>query len=42
MECKRYTKNENEDLVIVPEEAEIVRLIFRLYVEGYSAQKISQ
>lgn len=37
-----YTKNENGDLVIVPEEAEIVRLIFRFYLEGYSAGKISQ
>lgn len=37
-----YTKNENGDLVIVQEEAEIVRLIFRLYLEGYSAGKISQ
>lgn len=37
-----YTKNESGDLVIVPEEAEIVRLIFRLYLEGYSAKKISQ
>ena len=37
-----YTKNENGDLVIVPEEAKIVRLIFRLYLEGYSAKKISQ
>ena len=37
-----YTKNENGDLVIVPEEAEIVRLIFRLYLEGYSAKRISQ
>lgn len=37
-----YIKNENGDLVIVPEEAEIVRLIFRLYLEGYSAKKISQ
>lgn len=37
-----YTKNENGDLVIVPEEAEIVRLIFRLYLEGHSAKKISQ
>jgi len=37
-----YTKNENGDLVIVPEEAEIVRLIFRLYLEGYSAGKISR
>lgn len=37
-----YTKNENGDLVIAQEEAEIVRLIFRLYLEGYSAKKISQ
>ena len=37
-----YTKDENGDLVIVQEEAEIVRLIFRLYLEGYSAGKISQ
>lgn len=37
-----YTKNEDGDLVIVPEEAEIVKLIFRLYLEGYSAKKISQ
>jgi len=37
-----YTKNENGDLVIVAEEAEIVRLIFRLYLEGYSAGKIRQ
>ena len=37
-----YTKNEKGDLVIVPEEAEIVRLIFRLYLEGYSAGKISR
>ena len=35
-----YTKNENGDLVIVQEEAEIVRLIFRLYLEGYSAGKL--
>lgn len=37
-----YTKNADGDLVIVPEEAEIVRLIFRLYLEGYSAKKISR
>ena len=37
-----YTKNENDGLVIVQEEVEIVRLIFRLYLEGYSAGKISQ
>ena len=37
-----YTKNEKGDLVIVPEEAEIVRLVFRLYLEGYSAGKIAK
>ena len=37
-----YTKNENGDLVIVPKEAEIVRLVFRLYLEGYSAGKIAK
>lgn len=36
-----YTKNEKGELVIVPEEAEIVRTVFRLYLEGYSAAKIS-
>lgn len=33
---------EMRDLVIVPEEAEIVRTVFRLYLEGYSAAKISE
>ncbi len=37
-----YTKNENGDLVIAPEEAETVRLVFRLYLEGYSAGKIAK
>lgn len=37
-----YTKNDKGDLVIVPEEAEIVRLVFRLYLEGYSAGKIAK
>ena len=37
-----YTKNEDGDLVIVPEEAEIVKLIFRLYLEGYSTGKIAK
>lgn len=36
-----YTKDENGTLVIVPEEAEVVRLVFRLYLEGYSAQRIA-
>lgn len=37
-----YTKNEKGELVIVSEEAEIVRTVFRLYLEGYSAAKISE
>jgi len=28
-------KLENRKLVLVPEEAEIVRLIYKLYLEGY-------
>ena len=35
-----YTKNENGEMVIVPEVAEIVKLVFRLYLEGYSTAKI--
>ena len=35
-----YTKNENGELVIVPEVAEIVKLVFQLYLEGYSTAKI--
>lgn len=37
-----YTKNEDGDLVIVPEEAEIVRQIFRLYLEGNSYSQITK
>ncbi|WP_139314640.1 recombinase family protein, partial [Desulfosporosinus metallidurans] len=37
-----YTKNQEGELVIVPEEAEIVRLIFRLYLEGCSFEKIKE
>lgn len=37
-----YTKNQEGELVIVPEEAEIVRLIFRLYLEGCSFEKIKK
>lgn len=36
-----YTKNADGELVIVPEEAEIVKLVFRMYLEGRSAQKIA-
>lgn len=37
-----YTKDQNGQLVIVPEEAEIVRRIFRLYLEGYSITRIAR
>lgn len=37
-----YTKNQEDELVIVPEEAEIVRLIFRLYLEGRSLKAIKE
>ena len=37
-----YTKNEAGELVIVPEEAKIVRLIFRLYLEGQSITQIKK
>ena len=35
-----YTKDENGNLVIVPEQAEIVRRIYREYLEGKSAKSI--
>ena len=35
-----YTKDKNGELVIVPKEAEIVKRIFREYLEGKSLQKI--
>src|SRR5690554_2763192 len=35
----RYTKDENKRLVIVPEEAEIVKRIYREYLEGSSMDK---
>ncbi len=37
-----YTKDEKGDLVIVPEEAEVVRQIFRLYLEGNSVTQIAR
>lgn len=37
-----YTKNQDNELVIVPEEAELVRLIFRLYLEGRSLKAITE
>ena len=35
-----YTKGEDGRLVVVPEEAEIVRKIFSLYLAGYGVRKI--
>ena len=43
--CNRflgYTKDENKHLVIVPEEAEIVKRIYREYLEGASMLKIAR
>ncbi len=37
-----YTKDENKRLVVVPEEAEIVKRIYREYLEGASMLKIAQ
>lgn len=37
-----YTMNTDKQLIIVPEEAEIVRLIYRLYLEGYSTNAIAK
>ena len=37
-----YTKDENKHLVIVPEEAEVVKRIYREYLEGASMLKIAR
>ena len=37
-----YTKDENGELVIVPEEAEIVKRIFRMYLEGSSILEVTR
>jgi site-specific DNA recombinase len=37
-----YTKDENKKLVVVPEEAEIVKRIYREYLEGASMLKIAR
>lgn len=37
-----YTKDENKRLVIVPEEAEIIKRIYREYLEGPSLNKIAK
>lgn len=36
-----YTKDEEGNLVIDPEQAEIVKRIYREYLEGYSMDKIA-
>jgi len=43
--CSRflgYTKNEKKKLIIVPEEAEVVKRIYREYLEGASMLKIAR
>jgi len=45
LNCKQflgYTKDTNGFLVIVPEEAEVVRRIFELYLQGYGCRKIKR
>jgi site-specific DNA recombinase len=37
-----YTKDENKRLIVVPEEAEIVKRIYREYLEGASMLKIAR
>lgn len=37
-----YTKDENSELVIVPEQAEVVRRIYKEFLEGKSTLKISR
>ena len=37
-----YTKNESKKLIIVPEEAEVVKRIYREYLEGASMLKIAR
>jgi len=37
-----YTKDENGEPIIEPKEAEVVRLIYQLYLNGYGLLKIAQ
>lgn len=37
-----YTKNEDGNLIIIPEEAEVVQLIFDLYLQGFSCLRIKR
>lgn len=40
--CYGYTNDENGNLIINPSEAEIVKLIFKLYLDGYSVIGITK
>lgn len=37
-----YTRDENHNLIVVPEEAEIVKRIYREYLYGYSVSRIAK
>nr|WP_304099847.1 recombinase family protein [Mitsuokella multacida] len=37
-----YTKDENGNLIIKPKQAEVVKRIYREYLEGYSMKKIAE
>lgn len=37
-----YTKDKDGNLVVVPEEAELVRRIYRLFLEGNSSYRIKR
>jgi len=37
-----YTKDENKRLVIVPDEAEVIKRIYREYLDGASLQEIGR
>ncbi|MCL2111287.1 MAG: recombinase family protein [Clostridiales bacterium] len=37
-----YTKDKDGKLVILPEEAEIVRKMFELYLQGYGVRRIKR
>ena len=35
-----YTKNEDREIVVVPEEADVIRRIYRMFISGYSLGQI--
>lgn len=37
-----YSRNEKKEIIVVEDEAKIVRLIFNLYLQGYSQRKIAE